>query len=81
VFSQPVLLALVAAGMGRDDAYRVVQRDAQRAWDEGRDFRSVLEQDPNVATTVKPEALDEAFDLDRALRHAHRTIDALEGVA
>jgi len=79
VFSQPVLLALVAAGMPRDDAYRIVQRDAQRAWDERRPFRAILEEDPDV--TVKPETLDEAFDLERSLRHAHRTIDALEEVA
>ena len=79
VFCQPVLLALVAGGMGRDDAYRVVQRAAQRAWDERRPFRTILEEDPDV--TLKPEALDEAFDLERSLRHAHRTVDALDGVA
>ena len=79
VFSQPVLLALVAGGMGRDDAYRVVQRAAQRAWDERRPFRTILVEDPDV--TLKPEALDEAFDLERSLRHAHRTVDALDGVA
>ena len=79
VFSQPVLLALVAGGMARDDAYRVVQRAAQRAWDERRPFRTIVEEDPDV--TLKPEALDEAFDLERSLRHAHRTVDALDGVA
>ena len=79
VFSQPVLLALVAGGMERDDAYRVVQRAAQRAWDERRPFRTIVEEDPDV--TLKPEALDEAFDLERSLRHAHRTVDALDGVA
>jgi adenylosuccinate lyase len=81
VFSQPVLLALVAAGTARDDAYRIVQRDAQRAWDEHRPFRTILEEDPVVTTVLKPAALDEAFDLERALRNAHRTIDALEAVA
>ena len=79
VFSQPVLLALVAGGMSRDDAYRIVQRAAQTAWAEGRPFRNIIEEDPEV--TVKPEVLDEAFDLERSLRHAHRTIDALDGVA
>jgi adenylosuccinate lyase len=78
VFSQPVLLALVAGGLGRDDAYRLVQRDAMRAWEERRPFRTILEEDPEV--TLKPEALDEAFDLDRALRNAHRTVDALASV-
>jgi adenylosuccinate lyase len=79
VFSQPVLLALVASGMTRDDAYRIVQRDARQAWDQRRPFRTILEEDPDV--NLKPAALDEAFDLSRALRHARRTIDALEGVA
>jgi adenylosuccinate lyase len=76
VFSQPVLLALVAGGLSRDDAYRIVQRDAMQAWEERRPFRQILEEDDDV--TLKPEALDEAFDLDRALRHAHRIVDALE---
>jgi adenylosuccinate lyase len=75
VFSQPVLLALVAGGMTRDDAYRVVQELALRAWDEGRSFRALLDADERV--TVSPEVLDDAFDLGRALRHAGRTVDAL----
>jgi adenylosuccinate lyase len=78
VFSQPVLLALVSAGLDRDDAYRLVQRAAMRAWNERRPFRTILEEDPDV--TLKPEALDEAFDLERALRHAGRTLEALREV-
>ena len=42
VFSQPVLLALVEAGASRDDAYRIVQRNAMRAWQEERSFRELL---------------------------------------
>ena len=60
MFSQPVLLALVQSGMTRDDAYRIVQRNAMRAWDEGVDFRTLLEADPEVTTT---HVLDDAFDL------------------
>src|SRR5690606_1272641 len=45
VFSQPVLLALVAAGSSRDDAYRIVQRNALRSWEDGVDFRELLEKD------------------------------------
>ncbi|HVC26106.1 MAG TPA: adenylosuccinate lyase [Acidimicrobiales bacterium] len=84
VFSQPVLLALVAAGCTRDDAYRIVQSDARAAYERRRPFREVLEADPRLAAALGagrvPAVLDEAFDLDRALRHAHRTIDALEEV-
>jgi adenylosuccinate lyase len=84
VFSQPVLLALVAAGLTRDAAYRIVQRDARTAFEERRPFASVLERDEELLAALgarAPEVLSEAFDLTRALRHAHRTIDALEEVA
>jgi adenylosuccinate lyase len=75
VFSQSVLLALVSAGLTRDAAYRIVQRDARQAWAERRSFRSVLEADAEV--TLDATQLDEAFDLSRALRHVDRFADAL----
>ncbi|HWC39206.1 MAG TPA: adenylosuccinate lyase [Acidimicrobiales bacterium] len=78
VFSQPVLLALVASGMDRDAAYRIVQRDARLAWDEAKPLRMVLESDPDVP--LGPAQLDEAFSLERALRHARRAIDALDDI-
>ena len=62
VFSQSVLLALVSAGLTRDEAYRIVQRDARAAWAERRAFRAVLESDPEV--TLTPGQLDDAFDLE-----------------
>jgi len=84
VFSQPVLLALVESSVSRDAAYRIVQRDARRAFEERRPFRQVLEEDEELVAALGPAragaVLDEAFDLDRALRNAHRTIDALEEV-
>jgi adenylosuccinate lyase len=78
VFSQPVLLALVASGLTRDAAYRIVQRNAMSAWEERKPFRTLLEADPDV--TVPPEVLDEAFSLERSLRHTDRIFDALEEV-
>ncbi len=84
VFSQPVLLALVAAGLTRDDAYRIVQAAARLAYEERTAFRLVLEADEGLRAALgegKVElVLDEAFDLDRALRHAHRTVDALSEI-
>jgi adenylosuccinate lyase len=76
VFSQPVLLALVASGLTRDEAYRIVQRHAMTAWEEGKPFRSLLEADPEIS--ISPEALDEAFSLDRSLAHIGRVFTALE---
>jgi adenylosuccinate lyase len=78
VFSQAVLLALVGSGMDRDSAYRIVQRDARLAWDEAKPLRMVLESDPEVP--LRPGQLDDAFSLERALRHARRAVDALEEV-
>ncbi len=76
VFSQPVLLALVQAGLSRDDAYRIVQETAMRAWDEGRSFRELLESDGRV--TVDETVLDDAFDVQRSLRHVNRVFEALD---
>jgi adenylosuccinate lyase len=73
VFSQPVLLALVQAGMSRDAAYRVVQENATRAWAEHTSFRGLLEGDERVTV-----ALDDAFDLARSVRHAGSAVDALD---
>ena len=78
VFSQPVLLALIASGRSRDAAYRIVQRDAAAAWQEQRPFRTVLEEDAEVA--LDKVVLDEAFDLRRSLRHVGRVFEALNQV-
>jgi adenylosuccinate lyase len=78
VFSQPVLLALVASGLTRDEAYRIVQRHAMTAWEEGKPFRTLLESDPEVA--ISTEALDDAFSLERSLAHVDRVFAALDDV-
>jgi adenylosuccinate lyase len=78
VFSQPVLLALVEAGRTRDEAYRIVQRNAMRAWQEERPFRELLAADADVQATLDPSRLDECFDLKRALANAGRVFDVLD---
>ena len=78
VFSQPVLLALVSSGLTRDAAYRVVQEAAATAWVERRPFRSVLEADDRV--TLSAKQLDDAFGLERSLRHTGGIFAALEEV-
>ena len=65
VFSQRVLLGLVDAGMNREDAYRVVQRNAHSAWNnEGGDFRSNLAADTEVTAKLSPQQLDDCFSTD-----------------
>ena len=75
VFSQSVLLALVEGGMSRDNAYRVVQSASRRAIEERRNFRDVIEGDD--AVTLSIDALENAFDTERLLRHQGRFLDAL----
>jgi adenylosuccinate lyase len=75
VFSQSVLLALVSSGLTREQAYRIVQRDARAAWAQRRPFREVLEADSEM--TLNAAQLDAAFDLARMLAHTDRFADAL----
>jgi len=80
VFSQAVLLALVSAGMTRDDAYRVVQSNAMRVWDEGGDLRTLLEQDEAVTGVADKVDLDGAFDIGRSLKNAQKIFENLEAI-
>lgn len=74
LFSQRVLLALVASGMSRDDAYRIVQEDAQRAWDEQTQLRGLLE-----ARGLEID-LDEVFDSSAYTAHAAAIVARLDDV-
>jgi adenylosuccinate lyase len=62
VYSQRVLLALVEKGMARDDAYRIVQAAALKAWDEGGDFRRELEASTQVTERLTPAEIEDLFD-------------------
>ena len=79
VFSQPVLLKLIERGMERQAAYLVVQRNAMKVWDEGKDFKTLLAQDPELKKLLTPQDLDAAFDLDRELRHVDAVFDRVLG--
>ncbi len=62
--SQRVLLALTQAGLSREDAYGLVQRNAMKTWNEGKDFLSELKADKDVTAKLDPAALEAMFDLD-----------------
>jgi adenylosuccinate lyase len=76
-FSQHVLLALVDAGMSRDDAYRIVQRAAMQAWEEERPYLEVLKEDPAAADAID---LDAVFDEGRFLTNLGVVFDRLEAL-
>jgi adenylosuccinate lyase len=76
-FSQRVLLALVETGLARDDAYRLVQRNAMRAGDEEVDFRELVRADPEIASRVD---LDAVFDLGAYTRHVDTIFSRLHAI-
>jgi adenylosuccinate lyase len=80
VFSEAVLLALVEAGLARDDAYRLVQQAATRTWEQRRPFRGVLAEDAAITAHLSADRLDVCFDLSRAVAHAARAVDALDTI-
>jgi len=69
VFSGQLLLDLSAAGMLREEAYKLVQGYAMAAWEGDGDFRAAIESDAVIAQYLKPEALEDSFSVSRQLRH------------
>jgi len=66
-FSQAVLLALIEAGLPREDAYRIVQRAAASAWDDDASFRDTIAADPEVTSRLDAPSLNALFDPQRFL--------------
>ncbi len=71
IFSQQVLTALIERGVGRQEAYQMVQKQAMRAWEGNRDFRALVLNDPDIVKYLKREVIEELFDLDVHLRHVN----------
>jgi len=76
-FSQRLLLALVESGLTRDEAYRLVQRHALRAWDEEQDLRELVRADRELAGRVD---LDAVFDLTAYTRHVDTVFERLRSL-
>ena len=69
VMSQRVLLALTQAGVSREDSYKLVQRNAMKVWEEGKDFKTELLADPEVLAALSAEEIEEKFDLAYHTKH------------
>lgn len=69
IMSQRVLLALTQAGVSREDAYRLVQRNAMKVWEEGKDFLEELLADKEVRAALSEEDIREKFDLGYHTKH------------
>jgi adenylosuccinate lyase len=80
-FSHRLLLALVEAGVERADAYRLVQRNAMRAWDEERDFGELVRADSELTAVLAATTLARVFDLDATIANLDSTFDRLRRLA
>jgi adenylosuccinate lyase len=81
VFSHRLLLALIATGLDRGDAYRLVQRHAMQAWDEDCDFRTLVSADPEISSRLDAAALESVFDLEATVQHVDVVFELLQALA
>ena len=84
VFSAKVLNALLASGLKREQAYKIVQSHAMRAWHDDLDYRQLLEADTEITARLSPDQLDELFDVNAYLVHiddSFRRLGLLEAKA
>jgi adenylosuccinate lyase len=79
-FSQRLLLALVDTGLSRDEAYRLVQGHAMRAWEEELDFPELVRADTEIGKRLDPAALDAIFDLGHYTRHVDTVFERLAAI-
>jgi len=79
IHSQRVLLALTSAGVPREDAYRLVQRNAMKVWQEGSDFLEELLADKDVTTALAPDVIRAQFDLGYHTKHVDDIFERVFG--
>ncbi len=80
VFSQKILLDLTQAGVSREDAYRLVQKNAMKVWEEGKDFQTELLADQEVVGALGETKIRESFDLSYHLKHVNTIFTRVFGV-
>lgn len=71
VFSQKILLDMTQSGVSREDSYRLVQKNAMKVWEEGKDFQTELLADPEVVGALGEDKIKESFDLNYHLKHVN----------
>ena len=81
VHSQRVLLALTQKGVSREDAYRLVQRNAMPVWRGEGDFKTLLKADADVSSKLSPQDIDELFDLGYHFKHVDTIFKRVFGAA
>ncbi len=76
-FSQRLMLKLVEKGLSRDEAYRLIQKNAMRCWEEGKDFRKLVTEDANIASHLSRKEIEELFELNYYTRYVDKIMERL----
>jgi len=79
IYSGELLLALVEKNVTREDAYRWVQRNAMRVWDEGGTFKEKVQTDPDIQKTLAKQDIEHVFDSERLLKNVDRIFTRVFG--
>ena len=79
IFSQQILLALTESGVSREDAYKMVQEPAMRAWNEKKDFKELILKDKQICAHLDREKIEEMFDLTYHLKYINVIFDRVFG--
>ena len=78
IFSQEVLLLLVKKGLTREDAYKLVQKNAMKVWEDKKDFKELLKLDSEILNLVTENEIDSLFDLDKILININKIFKRLD---
>ncbi len=78
IFSQEVLLALVKKGITREESYALVQRNAMQVWEEGKDFKTLLINDPDITKLLNNDEIESLFDLQKVMKNINKVFERLD---
>ena len=77
IFSQEVLLSLVQKGISREDAYQLVQKNAMQAWEQNKDFKTLLKSDKDILNLLTENEIESLFDLNKVLININKVFKRL----
>ena len=78
IFSQEVLLALVKKGITREESYALVQRNAMQVWEAGKDFKTLLINDPDITKLLNNDEIESLFDLQKVIKNINKVFERLD---
>ena len=78
IFSQEVLLKLIQKGMSREDAYKLVQKNAMQVWEQKIDFKKLIKKDKDISKLLSKSEIESLFDLNKILININKIFERLD---